>query len=136
MLDLLARSRSHEFEGIGRRDFLKSACLLAAAAVGMPSELAARMVQEVEAGRKPTVIWLSFQECTGCTETLLRTSSPQLDELLLDLINLAYHETLLAAAGHQAEDARMAAIEEYAGEYIMVVEIGRASCRERVFRAV
>ncbi len=122
MLDLLARSRSHEFEGIGRRDFLKSACLLAAAAVGMPSELAARMVQEVEAGRKPTVIWLSFQECTGCTETLLRTSSPQLDELLLDLINLAYHETLLAAAGHQAEDARMAAIEEYAGEYIMVVD--------------
>jgi len=122
MLDLLARSRSHEFEGIGRRDFLKSACLLAAAAVGMPTELAARMVQDVQAGRRPTVIWMSFQECTGCTESLLRTSSPQLDELLLDLIDLAYHEALMAPAGHQSEASLQQAMEENYGEYILVVD--------------
>jgi hydrogenase small subunit len=108
--------------GLNRRDFLKSAALLAVAAVGLPSELAARVVQDVEAGRKPTLIWLSFQECTGCSESLLRTTAPQLDELLLDLVNLAYHEALSAAAGHQAEAAKQAAMEEYAGEYILVVE--------------
>lgn len=122
MLDILARTRSHGLSAIDRREFLRRACFLAAAAIGMPSDLAARMVQQVEAGRKPTLIWLSFQECTGCTESLLRTSSPQLDELLLDLINLAYHEALSAAAGHQAEEARIAAMEEYAGEYILVTE--------------
>ena len=49
-------------------------------------------------GKKPSVIWLHFQECTGCTESLLRTSHPALDELILDLISLDYHETLLVAA--------------------------------------
>ena len=107
---------------VDRRTFLRQACILATAAVGMPSELAARVVQEVERGVRPTVIWLSFQECTGCTETLLRTSHPALDELLLDLINLQYHEALSAAAGHQAEEAKEAAMEEYAGEYILVTE--------------
>lgn len=111
-----------EREGVSRRDFLRRACLMAAAAVGMPSELAATLVQSVERGIKPTVIWLSFQECTGCTETLLRTSSPGLDELLLDLINLEYHEALSAAAGHQAEEARIHAMERYAGQYILVTE--------------
>lgn len=122
MLDVLARSRAHDLPTVDRREFIRSACFLAAAAVGMPNDLAARMAQEVAAGRKPTVIWLSFQECTGCSETLLRSSAPQLDELVLDLINLAYHEALSAAAGHQAEEARRAAEEEYAGEYILVTE--------------
>jgi hydrogenase small subunit len=108
--------------GPDRREFLRRACLLAAAAIGMPSDLAAHMVREVEAGRKPTVIWLSLQECTGCTETLLRTSKPRLDELLLDLINLEYHEALTAAAGHQAERSRVEAMERYAGQYILVTE--------------
>lgn len=108
--------------GLGRREFLRRACLMAAAAVGIPNELAARVVAQVEGGVKPTVIWLSFQECTGCSETLLRTTSPQLDELLFDLINLEYHEALSAAAGHQAEAAKAAAIERYHGEYILVTE--------------
>ena len=81
-------ARSAETSGVSRRDFLRSACLMAAAAVGMPSELAASMVQAVERGVRPTVIWLSFQECTGCSETLLRTTKPGLDELVLDLLNL------------------------------------------------
>jgi hydrogenase small subunit len=116
------QSHDSDIHGPSRREFLRSAVLLSAAAVGVPTDLAARMVQEVTAGRKPTVIWLHFQDCTGCTESMLRPTAPALDELLLDLINLPYHETLSAAAGHQAEAARAAAMEEYAGEYILVVE--------------
>ncbi len=119
MLDDLLHSTP---TGLNRREFLHRAALMAVAAVGLPSELAARIVQEVEAGRKPTVIWLSFQECTGCTESLLRTTAPQLDELVLDLIDLAFHEALSAAAGHQAEEAKRRAMEENAGRYILVVE--------------
>jgi hydrogenase small subunit len=104
-----------------RRDFLE-VCLAAAAAVGLPSAAAAEFLQRVQAGAKPSVIWLSFQECTGCTESLLRTTHPGLAELILDLVSLDYHETLMAAAGEHAEAARHAAMEANAGSYILVAE--------------
>ncbi|MFW5952429.1 MAG: hydrogenase small subunit, partial [Gemmatimonadota bacterium] len=103
------------------RGFVKSMCVMAAAAVGLPATAAEAFAQAV-ARRKPSVIWLSFQECTGCTESLLRTSHPDLGTLVLDLISLDYHEALSAAAGHQAEAAKHAAMEANAGEYVLVVE--------------
>jgi hydrogenase small subunit len=108
--------------GISRRTFLRRTCLIAAASVGLPDTAAAEFMKAVSAGRKPSVIWLHFQECTGCTESLLRTSHPGLDDLVLDLISLDYHETLLAAAGHQAEAARRTAMRQNAGRYVLIVE--------------
>ena len=104
-----------------RRSFLK-VCTLAAASIGLPLGAALDFARAAEAGRKPSVIWLSFQECTGCTESLLRTSHPGLAELLLDLISLDYHEALCAAAGHQAEAARHAAMEANRGKFVLVTE--------------
>ncbi|MDT8436829.1 MAG: hydrogenase small subunit [Gemmatimonadota bacterium] len=104
-----------------RRSFVKI-CSMAAAAVGLPAEAAAKFVQNAEKGLKPSVIWLANQECTGCTESLLRTSHPRLDELILDLISLDYHEALAVAAGHQVEEARLAAMERHKGAYICVIE--------------
>ncbi|NIP79842.1 MAG: hydrogenase 2 small subunit, partial [Gemmatimonadetes bacterium] len=104
-----------------RRGFVKSMCVMAAAAVGLPATAAEAFAQAV-ARKKPAVIWLSGQECTGCTESLLRTSHPGLGTLVLDLISLDYHEALSAAAGHQAEAAKHASMEENAGEYVLVVE--------------
>jgi len=106
---------------LDRRDFVKL-CSAAAAAVGLSSSAAVRMVEAVEAGLKPSVIWLHFQECTGCTESLLRTSDPGLAELILDLVSLDYHETLFAAAGHQIEDALHQAMEAHDGRYVCVIE--------------
>jgi hydrogenase small subunit len=54
--------------GMRRRDFLK-ACMMAAAAVGLPASVGRRWAEAAEAGLKPSVIWLHFQECTGCTES-------------------------------------------------------------------
>ncbi len=107
--------------GLNRRDFLRI-CALAAAAVGLPASSALRMAEAAAKGRKPSVIWLSFQECTGCTESLLRASHPALDELILDLVSLDYHETLLAPSGYLAEKAREAAMKENDGKFILVVE--------------
>jgi hydrogenase small subunit len=42
--------------------------------------------------------------------------------LILDIISLDYHETLMVAAGHQAEEARKAAMKANKGKYILVVE--------------
>lgn len=106
---------------LDRRDFLK-VCTMAAAAVGLPASVAVKFAEAAESGLKPSVIWLHGQECTGCTESLLRTSHPALGELILDLISIDYHETLFAAAGHQIEDALRQAMEANAGKYVMVVE--------------
>jgi len=76
----------------------------------------------VEKAKRPPVIWLHFQECTGCSESLLRAEHPTLEKLILDVISLDYHETLMAAAGHQAEAARKASMQANKGKYILVVE--------------
>ena len=90
---------ARELSSVDRRDFIK-VCTMAFAAIGLPYEAAAKVAQAVAARKlKPSVIWLHFQECTGCTESLLRTSHPDVAELILDLISLDYHETLFAAAG-------------------------------------
>ena len=107
--------------GLDRRSFVK-VVTMAAAAVGLNATAAAKMVEAAAAGIKPSVIWLHFQECTGCTESLLRTSHPDIAKLILDLVSLDYHETLMAAAGDQAEEALHAAMTANEGKYICVVE--------------
>ena len=71
-----------------RREFVRL-CTMAAAAVGLGPAAAERFLQAAERGRKPSVLWLQFQECTGCTESLLRTSHPAVDDLILDLIGIS-----------------------------------------------
>ena len=106
---------------VSRRDFLK-VCSMAAAAVGLPAWAGEKMAENVAAGKKPSVIWLHFQECTGCTESLLRTSQPDLGALILDLVSIDYHETLFAAAGYQIEAALEKAHHEHKGKYVLIIE--------------
>jgi hydrogenase small subunit len=106
---------------IPRRDFLR-VITTAAASVGLSSSVAVRMAEAASKGLKPSVIWLHFQECTGCTESLLRTAHPAISTLILDLISLDYHETLSAAAGHQAETSLKNTMKEHKGKYVCIVE--------------
>jgi len=115
------RSKLFEDRGVDRRDFIR-VCTMAAVAVGLPASVGVKWAEAAAKGLKPSVIWLHFQECTGCTESLLRTSHPALAELILDLVSLDYHETLFAAAGYQIEDALKSAMAANAGKYICVVE--------------
>jgi hydrogenase small subunit len=112
------RIAARERGRVSRRDFIK-VCTAAAAAVGLPAWAAEKMAEG--AGRqRPSIVWLHFQECTGCTESLLRTSHPDVASLILELVSLDYHETLFAAAGRQSDEALLAATR--AGGYVLVVE--------------
>ena len=106
---------------VSRRDFVRIVSA-AAAAVGLTGAAAGKVVEAAVKGVKPSVIWLHFQECTGCTESLLRTSHPDVGSLILDLISLDYHETLLAAAGHQADAALKKAMADNKGKYVCIIE--------------
>jgi hydrogenase small subunit len=101
-----------------RRDFVK-VCTAAAVYLGLDASFGATIAEAATAKRLP-VVWISGQECTGCTETLLRATHPTLEHLILDLISLDYHETLLSGAGKQAEEALETAVK--AGGYVMVAE--------------
>jgi hydrogenase small subunit len=104
-----------------RREFLQF-CTALAATLGLPQGADAAVAEAVATKKRPSVIWLHFQECTGCTESMLRAEHPTLEKLILDVISLDYHETLFAAAGHQVEAARLSAMAENKGQYILVIE--------------
>jgi hydrogenase small subunit len=107
--------------GLGRRDFMQFVVGLTAT-LGLSQSAAGAVFKALTDGPRPSVIWLHFQECTGCSESMLRAEHPTLEKLILEIISLDYHETLMAAAGHQAEAARKAAMEANKGKYILVVE--------------
>lgn len=107
--------------GVSRRDFMKF-CTVMAAGLGLPLELAPKIAEAITSPKRPPVIWLSAQECTGCVETLLRANHPTLETLILDLISLDYSETLSVGAGHQAEEFRARSIAENRGNFILVVD--------------
>jgi len=125
-------------KGVSRRDFMKL-CGAVAGAVGltyMPAlptkgaaaklgrsfKPAAIVAKALSTKSRLPVIWLEFQDCAGCTEALTRSQSPTLVDLVLNQITVEYHETLSAAAGFQAEGAKTAAMQKYAGKYILVIE--------------
>ncbi len=91
--------------GITRRGFMKF-CAATASMMALPPGAAAAIAETLGKTLRPSVIWLSFQECTGCTESLTRADSPSVEQLIFDFISLDYHHTLQAAAGHAAEEAR------------------------------
>ena len=108
-------------KGYSRRQFLKF-CGLMGGMLGLSSTGVAKMVETFENNPRPTVIWYHFQECTCCSESFIRASHPIIQEILFDLISLDYSDTLMAAAGAQAEAVREQAIKNNYGKYIMVVE--------------
>lgn len=107
--------------GLTRREFL-SYCTGVAATLGLSSTMGLRIAAAATAPARPPVIWLSAQECTGCTESLLRAYHPTLETLILDMISLDYHEALCAGAGHQAEAYRAQSMKANWGKYILVVD--------------
>lgn len=107
--------------GISRRDFLKFSATMSAA-LALPGSYAPRIATAVMAAPRIPVIWLEGQDCAGNTEAFLRASHPTVAELVLDTLSVDYHETIMAAAGPQAEAARLATMEKYPNGYIAVVE--------------
>ncbi|MFP3873597.1 MAG: hydrogenase small subunit [Thiohalophilus sp.] len=108
-------------QGISRRGFLKF-CAATASMLALSPNMAGAIAGALGKARRPSVIWLSFQECTGCTESLTRSHNPSVESLILSAISLDYHHTLQAASGTAAEQAREQAMHDNQGEYLLVVD--------------
>lgn len=108
-------------QGVSRRAFLKY-CATLASLMALPPSAGQAFAAALGKAPRPSVIWLPFQECTGCTESITRSHSPSIEGMIFDMISLDYQETLMAAAGHQAEAARHAAMERNHGKYVLIVD--------------
>ncbi len=108
-------------KGINRRDFIKLTTLVTSV-LGLTPAMIPKVAQAMTAKERPTVIWLHFAECTGCSEAFIRTSYPWIDELVLEVLNVAYHETIMAPAGEAAHKSLHDAMTKYKGKYILICE--------------
>lgn len=108
-------------QGISRRSFVKF-CSLTAASMGLGEAGAQQMQQAMQTKPRLPVIWLHGLECTCCSESFIRSSHPLAKDAVLSMISLDYSDTLMAAAGHQAEQALEDTIKKYKGNYILAVE--------------
>jgi len=109
-----------ESRGVSRRDFLVF-CGEIGAMLGLSTLVTPKMAQALSQVRRPSVIWIQLQECTGCVESFIRTSDPSIGDVVLDLISLDYSHTLMAASGSAAEEALQSAMQQNHGNYILVV---------------
>lgn len=112
-----------EEKGFSRREFMGWAGAMTSMLM-LPSSFTPLVAKAVEVADRLPLVWLHMAECTGCSESLLRTSSPTIDSLIFDYISLEYHETIMAASGYQAEQNLANAKKRYKGQYILMVEGG------------
>ncbi len=110
-----------EEEGVNRRDFLKWASATTAMLM-LPASFTPLVAEAATLMNRVPVIWIELQDCAGNSEALLRSDGPKIDEILLDIISLEFHETLMAPSGHQAEKQLEDAVKTFKGKYILFVE--------------
>jgi hydrogenase small subunit len=108
-------------QGITRRSFLKF-CSLTAASLGLGDAGAQEIAKAMETKPRTPVVWLHGLECTCCSEAFIRSAHPLAKDVILSMISLDYDDTLMAAAGHQAEQALEDTITKYKGNYILACE--------------
>lgn len=111
---------------LSRRDFLRY-CGLSAAALGLSATDLGFLQQALANPAAPSVVWLQGAGCVGCSISLLDRVSPTapattVADLLINSINLAYHPSLMSAAGESAVAAAQSVYNK--GNYILVVEGG------------
>ncbi len=109
--------------GVSRRRFLQF-CSAMTAALALPKSYTPRIVAALSQQTKPTIVWLEFQDCAGNTESLLRSPHPDVAQLVIEILSLNYHETIMAAAGRQAEQNLDDVVANLPGTYVAIVEGG------------
>ena len=107
--------------GVTRRDFMKF-CSLMAATLALPASFGPKIAEALEKAKRPSLVWLEFQDCCGNTESFLRASNPTVVDIVLDVLSVDYHETIMAPAGKDAEKSLQDVVKNQKGKYICVVE--------------
>jgi [NiFe] hydrogenase small subunit len=104
-----------------RREFLKI-CTVAAGALGLGPAFIPKIAEALTSDSRPPTVWLHFSECTGCSEAFLRAFDPNVVDILFDVLNITYHETIMAASGDKAHHNLEDTLLHHTGEFICICE--------------
>ena len=107
--------------GVSRRRFMQF-CAAMSTTLALPSSYAQIIASALSQKRKPTLVWLEFQDCAGNTESMLRSPHPSVEDIVLEAFSWEYHETIMAGYGKAAEKALSRVVREEKGKYLVVVE--------------
>ena len=107
--------------GISRRRFMEF-CGTMATTLALPEAYTQTIATALGQKRKPVLVWLEFQDCAGNTESMLRTTHPTVEDIVLETLSWEYHETIMAGYGKHAEAALKRVVTEEKGKYLVVVE--------------
>jgi hydrogenase small subunit len=121
-------------KGVSRRGFMKFVAATTSL-MALPPAMIPKVAKALENAKRPSVIWLPFQECTGCTESLTRSHAPSLEGLIFDTVSLDYQETIMAAAGHQAEEALAETMKANYGKYLLAID-GSIPTKDKAFSCI
>ena len=108
-------------QGITRRSVLKF-CTVTALSLGLSPAHAGALAEALESKPRIPVLWLHGLECTCCSESFIRSAHPLAADIVLSMISLDYDDTIMAAAGHQAEAIIEDVMAKYKGNYLLAVE--------------
>jgi len=113
---------------VSRRDFLRT-CQRYAPVLGLSAMELGRVKALLANPNGPTCLWLEGSACSGCSVSFLNyvsaTAPKTAAEVLISTVNLAYHKTVMTAAGQLAVDVVNTAYQQ--GGYVLVVEGGVAT---------
>jgi len=71
---------------------------------------------------KIPIIWLELSDCTGNSESFIKSSHPTIEDLILDFVSLDYHELLMAPSGDESESVLEETIKQHKGKFVLLVE--------------
>lgn len=105
-----------------RREFIQ-ACMRTTVGFSLAS-LCSNLVAEAatKLPKKPVVLYLEANTCTGNLISLLNARDPDLARFIQEDIDLRFQTTLMAAEGTKAINYLYQSAEENWGEYILIVE--------------
>jgi hydrogenase small subunit len=110
---------------VSRRVFLNT-CKTSSIALGLSALNIIKLQELLADPNAPTILWIQGSACTGCTVSFLNYTAPtepvDVADLLIHDVNLAYHNTAMAAAADTGIEALDRAYQK--GGYILAVEGG------------
>jgi hydrogenase small subunit len=113
-----------EDAGVSRRQFL-GFCATLGAIIGLGPYAAPRIADALDAAfanKLTPAVWLDGGSCTGCTVSLAQSEHPDIATIVLDILSLNYMDTLMFAAGSDAEEALRETVAANKGRFLLLYE--------------
>ena len=108
-------------KNFSRRDFIKFCCTLTGM-LGLSPTMVADVIARAEERPLIPVIWMHGQDCTGCSESFIRSQTPLITDVLREMITLEYSAFLSSASGAGLEQHRDKVMSDYGGQYLVITE--------------